>query len=83
VVTIHRPGITGRPVHEADLNLPQSRGQRLLADVVTGRLSDVSSSEIRARIAKRLPIGYLVPNSVERYIRDHALYGWTNEEAGH
>ncbi len=83
VVTLHRPGITGRPVREADLNLPQSRGQRLLADVVTGRLSDVSSSEIRARIAKRLPIGYLVPDSVERYIRDHALYGWTNEEAGH
>ncbi len=83
VVTVNRPGILGRPLREEDLNLPEATAKRLVADVVTGALSDASSSEVRARIAKRMPIGYLVPEPVEQYIRDHALYGWASQEAGH
>ncbi len=83
VVTVNRPGILGRPLREEDLNLPEETAKRLVADVVTGTLSDASSSEVRARIAKRMPIGYLVPEPVEQYIRDHALYGWASQEAGH
>lgn len=34
----------------------------------------ISSTMIRERVAEGLPIGDLVPQSVDRYIRDHRLY---------
>jgi nicotinate-nucleotide adenylyltransferase len=36
---------------------------------------DVSSSEVRRRLASGEPVGDLVDPSVERYIREHGLYG--------
>ncbi len=43
----------------------------------------VSSSEIRARIAARRSVRYLVPDAVIRYIGDHALYvGGAGTHAG-
>jgi nicotinate-nucleotide adenylyltransferase len=83
VITVNRPGILGRPLREADVNLPEALSRRLLDDVITHTVGDVSSSEIRERIAKRRPIGYLVPEPVERYIREHTLYGASNQEADH
>jgi nicotinate-nucleotide adenylyltransferase len=38
------------------------------------RRVDISSTEIRARIAKRLPIRYLVPEAVRHFIETHGLY---------
>jgi nicotinate-nucleotide adenylyltransferase len=35
---------------------------------------DISASEIRDRVARRLPIHYLVPEVVDEYIRQHKLY---------
>ena len=35
---------------------------------------DISASEIRSRVARSLSINHLVPDSVERYIRQHKLY---------
>ena len=34
----------------------------------------ISSSDLRARVARGAPIQYLVPDEVARYIHDHALY---------
>jgi nicotinate-nucleotide adenylyltransferase len=34
----------------------------------------ISSSDLRARVARGAPIQYLVPDAVARYIHDHALY---------
>ena len=34
----------------------------------------ISSSDLRARVARGVPIRYLVPDEVARYIHDHALY---------
>ena len=34
----------------------------------------ISSSDIRARVARGAPIQYLVPDGVARYIHEHALY---------
>jgi len=34
----------------------------------------ISSSDIRARVARGAPIQYLVPDGVARYIQEHGLY---------
>jgi nicotinate-nucleotide adenylyltransferase len=36
---------------------------------------DVNSSEIRQRVAQGISISRLVPAPVEKYIREHGLYG--------
>jgi nicotinate-nucleotide adenylyltransferase len=37
-------------------------------------LTNISSSKVRQRVKKGLPIHHLVPNSVESYIYEHGLY---------
>jgi nicotinate-nucleotide adenylyltransferase len=39
-----------------------------------GRRIDISATDIRARIAKGLPVRYLVPEAVENIIEAHQLY---------
>jgi nicotinate-nucleotide adenylyltransferase len=43
--------------------------------LVDARTPDVSSTEIRRRIAKREPLTGLVPSAVEAHIVQHGLYG--------
>ncbi len=73
VVTLCRPGVDA-PVGPGELAFPDEIRVRLLANVVRGRLCDVSASEIRRRIAEGRPIRYLVTRAVERYIRTRRLY---------
>ncbi|MCK9518710.1 MAG: nicotinate-nucleotide adenylyltransferase [Dehalococcoidia bacterium] len=40
----------------------------------------INSTMIRARVAAGLPIRYLVPGDVERYIREHRLYERTQRQ---
>ncbi len=37
-------------------------------------LLEISSSDLRERVRRGLPISYLVPPAVEKYIEEHALY---------
>ena len=75
-ITVERPGID-RPVSPDELRLPAPWPQRLLAGVIRGRPCEVSSSEIRRRVAERRPIRYLVPSAVEQYILRRGLYAGT------
>ena len=64
----------GRGAHASEINQPAiapEKGVRLERLV---RKIDISSTEIRARVAKGLPIQYLVPESVRLLIQSHALY---------
>jgi nicotinate-nucleotide adenylyltransferase len=69
-------GVAARPRVDIDLAevervLPFTAGRVLL---VTTPEVDISSSDIRRRVAEGRPIAYHVPPAVERYILDRGLY---------
>lgn len=72
-VTFLRPGYDRRP-SATELNLPLPYAKRLLGDLVEGEQWDVSSGEIRARVARGQSLIGLVPRVVEDYIFTHHLY---------
>lgn len=86
-VVISRPGHAIATLHD---RLPALASRMVGGDAATGTLSnpaiflveastpDISSSEIRRRIARDAPLAGLVPPAVERHIVRHGLYG-----AGH
>lgn len=74
MVTVARPGFSADSVDAASLNLPAPWPARLLRNVVTGHLIGISATDIRQRVQAGRPIRYLVPDAVERYIREHQLY---------
>lgn len=74
VVTVARPGFAAEKMDPALLGLPEPWPHRLLANVVTGHLVEISASDIRQRIQRGQSIRYLVPEAVERYIQNRRLY---------
>ena len=78
IITVARPGI---PLPAAEtLGFPPETAQKLLKNVIPGRLCDLSSSEIRRRIAENRPIRYLVPCAVEKRIREKGFFATTARE---
>jgi nicotinate-nucleotide adenylyltransferase len=73
-VSIGRPGWDPTRLDEASLRLPPPWPGRLLAQVRTGHLIGVSSTEIRERAARGLSLRYLAPDAVVQYIENKALY---------
>lgn len=51
--------------------LPPARARTEFVDIP---LIEISSTEIRKRVAERLPIDYLVPHQVQEYIATNGLY---------
>ncbi len=75
---VERPG--AQTVDEHARFLKEKYGARIAFVPVTG--PDISSTEIRSRVARNLSIHESVPESVETYIREHGLYlcGYTQNE---
>jgi len=70
---VERPGIDKR-VDENSLGFSTELGKRLLLKAVRGQPMDVSSSDVRQRVAQGLSLQGLVPRAVEEYIVANGLY---------
>lgn len=67
--------IVARPGWKFDwTSLPTNLGRLLQENVVTVPQMDISATEIRERIKMGLPIDFLTPSAVCRYIHENALY---------
>ncbi len=73
-ITLTRPGFAITPDLAGRLQLPAPWPEKLLANLATGHQVDISSSDIRYRVAEGLRIAYLTPPAVEMYIMEHRLY---------
>ena len=70
---VTRPGSDAAVTREKVAELREKYGAEILfAEGAAG--PDISSSDIRARVAEGKPITDLVPEAVERYIREKGLY---------
>ena len=56
------------------MRLPEPWPRRLARTVFRGHVMDISSTEIRARVAAGLSLRYLVTPAVAGYIRKKKLY---------
>lgn len=65
-----RPGAEGS-LEEAGTSLPMLEGR---VEWVAMPQIEISATMIRERVKDHLPIRYLVPDTVEAYIREHELY---------
>jgi len=72
--TFERPGYPGAAFTVESLRLEQIVAERLIANIVVGHPVDVSSSEVRHRVASGKSVDGLVDPAVADYIREHCLY---------
>ena len=73
-VTLARPGTDLEALRQTDLRLDPPWSARLKDQVRVGHLVNLSSTDIRYRIAEGLSIRYLVHPAVDMYIAEHRLY---------
>ncbi len=74
LVTVPRVGFPAPDLDSLENAIPGLADRVILLD---GPRVDISASEIRGRVSRGLPINHLVPEPVERYIREQGLYTTT------
>ncbi len=71
-VAVPRPGYPRQGAADELIALERCFGHKIA--VVSCPALDISSSDLRSRVAGGRPIKYLVPEAVEAYIQKHGLY---------
>lgn len=71
LVTVPRVGFPAPDLDSLEASIPGLADRVVLLDEPR---VDISASEIRGRVSRGLPIDHLVPEPVERYIREQGLY---------
>jgi len=74
VASFLRPGEADPEEIAAKVLVAERHRQRLLGNIIEAHLVEISSTEIRQRVADGRSIRYLVPPEVEEYIIEHSLY---------
>ena len=72
LLAVNRAGYAGFDWDGFYARNPYARGR---VDCIQSTAVDVSASELRSRLAAGSPVGGLIPEQVERYIREQGLYG--------
>ena len=72
LLAVNRAGYAGFDWDGFYARNPYARGR---VDCIQSAAVDVSASELRSRLAAGSPVGGLIPEQVERYIREQGLYG--------
>ncbi|HEY8394851.1 MAG TPA: nicotinate-nucleotide adenylyltransferase [Thermaerobacter sp.] len=80
LIVVTRPGFSRRALEEFLNGLPAERRRRVHLLAIPG--IDISSTELRERVATGQSIRYLVPASVEDYVYKYGLYGAGEARAG-
>ena len=76
ILALTRLAIVARPGHQCDLTalhatLPTLVGR---ATLIHGPRLEISSSDLRRRLAEGLPVRYQLPEAVRQFILMHQLY---------
>jgi nicotinate-nucleotide adenylyltransferase len=74
-VVVARPGYRIEDLIREEIGLAPETRQRVLRHYIDAVRVDVSSTELRARLAEGRSVRYRLPEAVEQYIRSKGLYG--------
>lgn len=75
IADLARIAVVARPGFDlAELGDPQTLDGRFKVSLVSAPLLDISSSDLRLRMAQSKSVRYLVPDAVDEYIREQGLY---------